>query len=70
MSSDSTLLFQLRTQALTFLSKAQTAAQNTHEMDLSFFCKTLEDLIATELQLPDESTGSLFSEIYDYYTRT
>lgn len=66
---DTDTILRLRTDALAFLKQAQTAARNTTETDLDYFCAALQDLIESELTVSDESALNLFAELYDYYAR-
>ncbi len=66
---DTDIIERLKTEALAFLAYAQTAAQNTTETDLDYFCKALRDLIKSELTVSDEAALNLFAERYDYYAR-
>lgn len=66
---DKEIIERLRTEALAFLERAQTAARNTTAADLDYFCKALQDLIESELTVSDEAVLNLFAEMYDYYAR-
>ena len=66
---DKEIIERLKTEALAFLERAQTAAHNTTEADLDYFCKALRDLIESELTVSDEAALNLFAEMYDYYAR-
>ena len=66
---DEEIIDGLKTDALAFLERAETAARNTANADLNYFCDSLRDLIESELTVSDESPSDLFAEIYDYYAR-
>ena len=66
---DKEIIERLKTEALAFLERAQTAARNTTEADLDYFCQALRDLIESELTVSDEAALDSFAEMYDYYAR-
>ena len=66
---DEEIIESLQTDALAFLERAQTAARNTTNADLNYFCSSLRDLIESELIIPNEAPLDLFAEMYDYYAR-
>ena len=66
---DEEIIDGLKTDALAFLERAETAARNTAKADLNYFCNSLRDLIESELTVSDESPLDLFAEVYDYYAR-
>lgn len=66
---DEEIINQLKTDALAFLERAETAARNTANADLNYFCDSLRDLIESELTFSDETPSDLFAEVYDYYAR-
>ena len=50
---DEEIIESLQTDALAFLERAQTAARNTTNADLNYFCSSLRDLIESELTIPN-----------------
>ena len=66
---DEEIIDDLKTDALAFLERAESAARNTAKADLNYFCASLRDLIESELTVSDESPLDLFAEVYDYYAR-
>lgn len=66
--TDAELIETLRKEGNALLEKAEDAAQNTRESDLSPFCRALDAALA---ELPDAPRAhrDTFHEKYDYLSR-
>ena len=66
--TDAEIIEELRSEGNALLAKASEAAQNTHESDLSPFCRAL-DAAMTELPDAPQARRNAFHEKYDYLAR-